>query len=92
MRYELKVRCSCGRNLATVTRPAHDDGRNLVGAVEVRQGVRWHEFPAQFTRPGGLAADGWAAECPKCRARHLIPAKAVVEAVKAGDAFLTVGG
>ena len=89
--YTLKIRCSCGRNLATATRPAHDDGRNLVGAVVGRPGVSWHEVPGPFVRPGGLAAAGWVASCPDCHAHHLIDARAVIDAVKAGDAVLVWG-
>ena len=90
MTYRLKIQCSCGRNLAFASRPDQDDDRRTVGAVVARPGVSWHEVPGPFVRPGGLAAAGWVASCPDCHSHHLIDARAVIDAVKAGEKSLVM--
>ena len=87
----LKIRCSCGRNLAWAYRPAGDLGRGLTGVVQTRPGVTWTEVPAEFTRPGGLAAAGWIFVCPACSTRHYLNSGVVRNAVANGDDVLPVG-
>lgn len=79
-----KVRCGCGRNLAYVYRAAHDRHHDVpqVGRVEARPGVEWSET-------AGLPP-GWAAVCPKCGARLEVSARAVGQAVAAGESELQV--
>lgn len=92
MTYRLKIQCSCGRNLAFASRPHADADRNVVGSVDPRPGVSWAEIPGQFVRPGGLAAAGWVTSCPKCRTAHQVPARSVVDAVRAGETTLVLRG
>lgn len=77
-----KIRCECGRNLAWVYRAEHDRHHDVpqVGRVESRPGVEWSET-------AGLSR-GWAAVCPKCQTHLEVSARAVDQAVAAGESEL----